>query len=199
MLEEERNNKIRLNEARRKAAQKRIDRADNIYDNRLKKTSEQDKVRIRQKNYGKADKEREAKKYAKPVGGIANPINVARRAWDMASAPKNARATDIVIYGIAMILAFFKDLLDIAIIGALPAIGTVITFCISIAIGLVLLFDDVSLAQRQIARRMTKKFLVLIAGTMIESILFGLNFLPFEMITVAIIYWMSLMERKKQS
>lgn len=195
MSEVETYNKIRLNQVRRAEAVKvMIDRADGIKSD----MSIRQKNQIIAKKYGKESEEKDARKYASKLGRMTTPLGAVKTAKNLVTAPKNVKVSDVPIYGMAMILAFFKDLLDVAVIGALPAVGTVITFCISMAIGFILLFDDVSTAQRQIARKLTKKFLILIAGTMIEGIFFGLNFLPFEMITVAIIYWISLMDRKKQ-
>ncbi len=181
-------NKIRLDEARRKALRKRIRKAD--------------KNRSKERLYGGKEEAKEARKIARNFSGQGNPVAVAGKAKNMVSAPTRVQASDIPIYGLAFVLAGLKDLLDLSMIGSLPVIGTVITFCVSMAIGFVLLFDGgVSVAgkRRRVARRLTRKFLILIAGTMVEGFLFGLNFLPFEMITVGIIYWMSLADRKKVS
>lgn len=193
MPETEMNNKIRLNQARRDAVEKRLNRADGINSNM---NSEQ-KVKIRKRKYGNEKEGQQARNYAGKLGKMATPVGAIVAAKNLVTAPTNIQAMDVPIYGIAFSLALFKDLLDLAFIGSLPAIGTIITFCISIAIGFVLLFDGISSSQRKVARRMTKKFLVLIAGTLAEGILFGLNFFPIETFTVFIIFWMSLMERRK--
>lgn len=169
MSEVDLENKIRLNQARRGAVRDRANKADGILPDMSS-----------------------AKKFAK----IATPLGAIKAAKNMVTAPANFQITDIFIYGVAMMLAFFKDLLDLAI-GLIPGVVTIIGFFISMAIGALLLFDGVSGAKRKIARNLTKKFLVLIAGTIVESLLIGLNYFPFEMITVAIIYWMTLMGRKK--
>ncbi len=176
-------NKFRLNEARRNSAKKGMQRADGFAN--------------KKKLYGKKEEFGVRKKRADKFKGLKQPMAVAKKAKNIATAPTKIQPSDIPIYGTAFMLAGLKDLLDLSFIGSLPAIGTAITFCISIAIGFVLLFDGVSGFQRKVARRMTRRFLVLIAGTMVEGFLFGLNFLPFEMITVGIIYWMSLSDRKK--
>jgi hypothetical protein len=181
-MSEEFNNKIRLNEARRSAVKNRIKKADGS--------------RSKESLYGGREEKKTAKNKKNPFKGMKNPIKITKKAKNIATAPTAIMATDIAIYGVAFALAGFKDLLDLAFIGSLPAVGTVVTFCVSIAIGFVLLFDGISSSQRRVARRMTRKFLVLIGGTIIEVILFGLNFLPFEMITVGVIYWMSLADRK---
>ncbi len=176
-------NKIRLDEARRRMARERIRKAD---ENRNKK-----------KLYGGEKEEKEARKLKNDFRNLKNPYSVAKKAKSMATAPTKFRGSDVPIYGTAMILAGLKDLLDLPLIGSLPAIGTVITFCVSIAIAFILMFDGNFGFRRKVARRLTRRFLVLIVGTMIEGFLFGLNFFPFEMFTVLIIYWMALADRKK--
>ncbi len=176
-------NKFRLDEARRKALRARMQKADR---NSSKKSL-----------YGGASEGKETKNRNGGLKGLKNPLAVAKKAKDIATAPIKIQSSDIPIYGVAFMLAGLKDLLDLSFIGSLPVIGTAITFCISIAIGFILLFDGVSGFQRKIARRLTRRYLVLIVGTMIEGFLFGLNFFPFEMFTVVIIYWMSLVDRKK--
>ncbi|MDD3498709.1 MAG: hypothetical protein PHH24_04395 [Candidatus Moranbacteria bacterium] len=183
-MSEELANKIRLNEARRESARNVLSRADA---NRSKKSL-----------YGEKKESEEAKKQMPPFAGMKNPVAIAKKAKDMATAPLEFQPTDIAIYGAAFSLAGLKDLLDLAGLGSLPAIGTVVTFCFSIAIGLLLMFDGVSMSQARVARRMTRRYLTLIAGTMIEGFLFGLNFFPFELATVALIYWMSLVDRKRE-
>jgi len=192
MAEEEMNNKIRLNQVRREAVDNRINRADGIRNT----IGEEEKDKKRRGLYGAENEKMDSKKYSSKFAKIAAPLAVVRKAKDLITAPTEFQIMDVFVYGLAMALAFLKDLLDLAFIGSLPAVGTVITFCVSIAIGFVLLFDGISMSQRRVARRLTKKFLILIAGTIVEGVLFGLNFFPFEMITVAIIYWMALMDRK---
>lgn len=195
MPEAEMNNKMRLNQARRSAVEKRLDRADGIRPN----MSNGEKLSRRNNLYGKDVAGKEPKKYSGRFAKAAAKVGVAKKAKDLITAPTEIQAMDVAIYGIAFSLALFKDLLDLAFIGSLPAIGTVITFCVSMAIGFVLLFDGISNSQRKVARRLTKKFLVLIAGTLAEGILFGLNFFPIETFTVFIIFWMSLTDRKRSA
>jgi hypothetical protein len=92
-------------------------------------------------------------------------------------------------YSAPLIIAIFKDLLDIIGIGSLPAVGTVITLCLSFIIGILLFFftdaGDIN-GKRKIAKRAA----VFIVGLVSEMILFGANLLPIETLTVYIIYWM---------
>lgn len=195
MPEDEMQNKIRLNQARRDAVRNRVDRADGV----TKNMSAEKVGKIRDNKYGKEIEKSSAKNKSGRFAKIVAPLVIAKKAKDMVTAPTEIQVMDVPIYGLAFSLALFKDILDIAVIGALPAIGTVITFCISIAIGFILIFDGISVSQRRIARRMTRRFLILIAGTLAEGILFGLNFFPIETMTVAIIYWMSLVDRKAEA
>ncbi|MFZ2153963.1 MAG: hypothetical protein WAV16_01915 [Candidatus Moraniibacteriota bacterium] len=192
MSEEEINNKIRLNQARRAAVQERVDKADGITPN----MNVDQRLKRKEKLYGKYGEKSNTKDYAKNFTKIASPVAVMKKGVDMVTAPMQFRVMDVPIYGMALALAGFKDLLDLAI-GIIPGVVTVIGWCISMAIGFILLFDGVGGAQRKVARNLTKKMLVLLAGTIVESLFFGLNYLPFEMFTVAIIYWMSLLERKR--
>ena len=176
-------NKIRLNEARRKAVRERIQKAD----------GQRDKKSL----YGGKKEGGAVNSIKDSFKNLKNPLVVAKKAKKIATAPTKIQSSDIPIYGTAMVLAGLKDLLDLAFIGSLPVVGTVITFCVSIAIAFILLFDGVSGFQKKIARRLTRRFVVLIAGTLVEGLFFGLNFFPFEMFTVGIIYWMSLVDRKK--
>lgn len=169
MSDAELDNKIRLNQARREAAEKNAQEA---------------------KNKAKASN----KGILRKVG----PVAAMGAAKDAMLAFTAFKLKDVFIYGIALVLAFFKDLLDIAVIGALPGIGTVITWMISGSIALLLMFDGVSGAKKRLAGRMIKRMLVLIAGTIVEGFLFGLNFFPFEMATVGLIYFLTLMERKQE-
>lgn len=83
----------------------------------------------------------------------------------------------------AFMVAFLKDILDFIGIGSLPAIGTVITFCFSL-----LIFFLLMLAGSSQRYRLIKDGLLLLGGTMVEGLFFGLNLLPLETLTVWIIY-----------
>ena len=95
----------------------------------------------------------------------------------------------------AIFAALLKDISDYVGIGSLPAIGTVITICCSIFIGFMMLLGG-STGKRRTAQKVMRKFLVLSGGTLIE-LLFGINFLPIETLTILVIYFMFLAERKQ--
>lgn len=92
--------------------------------------------------------------------------------------------------------ALLKDLLDFGFIGSLPLIGTVLTICASIFIFMMLLLSGSSGARSK-TKGMLKKMLTLGGGTIVETF-FGINFLPVEVLTVALIYYFELSGRMQQ-
>lgn len=97
--------------------------------------------------------------------------------------PLEYRHVSIFSYMPALFVAALKDVLDFMLIGSLPGLGSVITFCFSLFIFFLLL-----MAGSGQKYSLTKKGIVLLIGTAAEGFLFGLNFLPLEVITVVIIY-----------
>jgi hypothetical protein len=93
------------------------------------------------------------------------------------------RQVSFFSYMPALSVALLKDLLDLTLIGSLPGIGTIITFCFSILIFLLLMMSGSK--QR---RSLAKKGLILLIGTITEGLFFGLNLLPIETMTVFFIY-----------
>lgn len=93
----------------------------------------------------------------------------------------------LLLYGGVGLIALFKDLLDLAFIGSLPGIGTIITLCLSFLIWMLLtVFDRSSKGTKgnmQIARG-----LVVIFFGLVEAIGFGLNFLPIQTAMVFVLY-----------
>jgi hypothetical protein len=98
-------------------------------------------------------------------------------------------------YFIAWFLALLKDLLDLIGVGSLPAIGTVITICVSIAVFLLSLLVDTGRAK--MVTKMFTKVIILLSGTTVE-LLFGLNFIPWETVAVSMMYLLTLQERKTE-
>lgn len=89
---------------------------------------------------------------------------------------------------IALMAAILKDLLDYVGIGSLPAIGYVVTICVSFVIGLMVFIAGSGSKKRNRAKSLIKKLVTLGGGTIVESLLFGLNFLPIETLTVIVLY-----------
>jgi hypothetical protein len=96
------------------------------------------------------------------------------------------------------VLAFFagagKDIIDGPGIGSLPGVGTVITMCVSIFIFFMTLYAALS-EKGGIGKKIWKRFMVLLLGTISEMILFGWNFIPAESGSAVIIYIMALFEK----
>jgi hypothetical protein len=132
---------------------------------------------------------------AKEMAATAKSMAKAVTPWGAMALAKKIDFSKDMFFVPAFIAAVFKDILDFAFIGSLPAIGTVITLCISIFIWFMMLLAGAS-GKGKVVKGMIKRSMVLIGGTMAEF-LFGLNFLPIETITVGIIYFMILSERKK--
>lgn len=107
-------------------------------------------------------------------------------------------------YAAALGAAMLKDLVDLAFIGSLPGIGTVITICCSIFIAMMFFLAGISEGTIKKARRLAKgkafqktviRMLAIITGTTIEF-LPGIDFFPVESAIVVIVYTWTLMDRK---
>jgi hypothetical protein len=139
-------------------------------------------------------------------GPASEAKQMAKTATTMAKAATPVGAATLLKYvnlanDLAFIPAIFaaviKDILDFIGVGSLPAIGTVITICISIFIGFMMLLAGAR-GKNGIAKGMMKRLMVLGGGTMAEM-LFGLNFFPIETAVVILIYFMVLAERKQEA
>jgi hypothetical protein len=105
------------------------------------------------------------------------------------------------LFGIALILAILKDILDI-VNNALIAAGGVgeiliiiFTFFISVFIFLVMIITG-SVGKTKMARNTIKKILAIIGIAIAEAIP-AIDLLPMETILVVTTFWMTLRERKK--
>jgi hypothetical protein len=102
-----------------------------------------------------------------------------------------SQAVTLTSYAPMLMAALFKDLSDLAFIGSLPGVGTVVTFCASI-----LIFFLALLRGSFRGRMKYKKGMVLIVGTAVEAFGFGINFLPMETLTVIAMYSVDKAEAK---
>jgi hypothetical protein len=100
-------------------------------------------------------------------------------------------------YAAALGAAILKDLLDLVFIGSLPGVGTVITILCSIFIFMMMLLVG-SGNKKKAVSGMFKKGGLILGGTLVEF-LPGLDFLPIETLTVAGIYYLTLVERMHNS
>ncbi len=104
-----------------------------------------------------------------------------------------------IFYIVALAIAILKDLLDLAFITSLPGIGSILTLLFSGLIfiliflagimGIILGKGKTKISSTMRFLRFLKRFGVFLGGTVTEELL-GLNFFPFETVTVAIIMWM---------
>jgi len=101
------------------------------------------------------------------------------------------------MYWAALFAAMLKDFLDWMLLGSLPGVGTVITLGISIFIAAMMLLGSFTTGHGRTQQKIIRSWLVLLAGTTAEMILFGVNFLPIETFAVLIIYGFVLAERKQ--
>lgn len=101
------------------------------------------------------------------------------------------------MYGIALLAAVSKDILDIISATGIGYILVLITtLCVSILIAFMMLLGSFSSGYGRSQQKIIRSWLILGGGTTIELI-FGVNFLPIETTTVVIIYALMLSARKQ--
>jgi hypothetical protein len=101
------------------------------------------------------------------------------------------------MYFLALLAAILKDILDlIEFAGITYVIVIVITFLVSIFIGMMMLLGSFSHGQGRRQQKIIRSWLMLMTGTTAEMI-FGINILPIETITVLIIWGFVLVARKE--
>lgn len=90
---------------------------------------------------------------------------------------KKAKQIRLWAYVGPLMVAGFKDFLDVAVIGLIPGIGTVITFCCNFLIFfLFLIKSDVTVRPKAVFLFQAGGALIFATG--VEGFLFGLNILP---------------------
>ena len=103
----------------------------------------------------------------------------------------------LFLYGGVGLIALFKDLLDLAFIGSLPGLGTIITLCLSFFIWILLTVFDRSSGGTRGNMQVTRGLVVIFFG-LVEGIGFGLNFLPIETVMVFVLYVLAKRAWKKE-
>jgi len=102
------------------------------------------------------------------------------------------------LFGISLLFAVIKDILDLIDTALYAAGGEILiiitTLLCSIIIGFVMLLTGSS-GKNKLTRTVTKRILLLL-GTTIVEMLPGIDILPLESLVVIIIIWMTLTERK---
>lgn len=130
---------------------------------------------------------------------IQNTKNIAKQArspWSLFSLFFQMSFMDWM-YWLAILAAAFKDIIDFFLIGSMPGIGTVITFCISIFIAMMMLLGSFTNGVGRMHQKIIRSYLILIMGTGAEM-LFGLNFFPIETVVACFVYILMLADRKAQ-
>lgn len=140
------------------------------------------------------EKYKDTQKIAKEAKTLARSVTP----WGVFSLLSQVNPFVDWIYFIAILSAVLKDILDFTGIGSLPAIGTVITFCVSTVIGFSILLANSLEKDRTIFQKTVIRYFILITGTLAE-IIFGLNFIPWETVIALAIYFFALAARKNRS
>lgn len=117
----------------------------------------------------------------------ARQVAVSKKEQELAAVKENKPG--LIGYSPIFSVALFKDMLDLALVGSFPGVGTLVTFCFSLLIFVMLLLTRSN--KKLIDSRFLLRWVVtLILGSMVEGFIFGLNFLPIETITILVIYLM---------
>lgn len=152
------------------------------------------------------DENNHAERLAKARGGIGRNVK------DALNAAKNIAETATPVGAVSLLkqidfisdmpyvsalgAALLKDLLD-AIAGPTVILAIVFSILCSIFIFMMLLLAGSS-GKRKSAKKFLRKILLLIGGGVADSIP-GVDFFPIETLTVAVIYYLTLIERKNAS
>ncbi len=139
----------------------------------------------------------EARKASKKEGLIDSGMTLAKSAtpWGAAALVGYMFRTHLFVYGAALTAAVIKDFLDWIGIGSLPAIGTVITVCVGIFIFFMMLLAG-STQKFRLAKLIVRRYLLL-GGSVLLEMFFGLNLVPIMTFTVLAVWFMAAAETKQ--
>jgi len=178
---------------------------DRLKDQRKKISEErqqqkQDKARqtLRNPSTGKYSKN---KRRGEAQQAIRSAKNLAKSAtpWGAISLAAQVKLSDAT-YFLALIASILKGILDIIqATGAGYALIIVLTFLVSIFVAFMMIlagFSEGEMKNQRIRRKMIRRWLVLIGGTAIELIP-GISFLPIETLTILVIFFLALSDRKE--
>jgi len=150
-----------------------------------KSNSEED----RKKNLNQAQRQSDLKNkadQAKNLAKSASPMGALKLASQI-------QVSD-VLFVIPVSAAVLKDVSDVILIGSLPGLGTVVSICCSITIGLFTIVLGGGGAKKS-AKGSTKIILFLIGGTLVEMVP-GVDFVPVETVTAVLVYILVLQQRR---
>lgn len=158
-----------------------------------RKKDERKKARKNLKNYSTG----------KNRGVAKNTINDAKKLvkaatpWGFLSLLFQANIISDWMYGLALVAAVFKDILDLTEFAGITYIIIIIfTFLVSIFIAMMMLLGSFSNGYGRRDQKIIRSWLILLSGTTAE-LLFGVNILPIETITVLVVYALALSARKE--
>lgn len=129
---------------------------------------------------------------------VKKPFSVAKK---IASLPSRIKIDDIILI-FPLALAILKDIADILIVGSIWGLGTAISICCSIMIGLYMWLIGMGGARKKakgLFSGQMQRLLVLSAGTTFEAFFMGFNWLPAQIATFLIMYIMILYERAQNN
>ncbi len=150
------------------------------------KAMEADEIALRNRQAAQLRRERAAYRLHK------QKMAVSRRAQP--TRPPSAQTDLILFFG--FVLAIFKDMLDLAFVGSIPVLGTLVTAMVSSGIILILMVHGLGAGHRRV-RRTLRRVGVIAAASLIEGFFFGLNFVPLETIAMAVTYHMVRRDRRR--
>lgn len=102
---------------------------------------------------------------------------------------KKKEKPSLLRYSPAFAIAMLKDGLDYILIGSIPVIGTIVSFICAALLFLALIFAKKTGSLSDI-KFVVKRFLIVLVVFAIEGFAFGVNFFPFEIVAVIIVYFM---------
>ena len=94
----------------------------------------------------------------------------------------------------ALLAAGLKEVLDLVLIGSLPGLGTLITVADSITVFILLTFTRLETAFHP--KVLFRRLIVMGIVTLIEGLAVGVNFLPLEMVSVILLYFLEKRSQK---
>lgn len=134
---------------------------------------------------------------AKKTIGDAKNLAKTMTPWGAFGLLAKANLISDWMYGLAFMAAIFKDIFDLVeVTGVLYIIVIILTFLASIFIAMMMLLGSFTEGHGRREQKIIRSWLVLLSGTTAE-LLFGVNLLPIETLTVLIIYGFVLSERKQ--
>lgn len=158
-----------------------------------KREKDKDNARKTLKKYGTGKNKGQAANTIKSARGMIESATP----WGIIALMFQANILSDWPYALALIAAILKDIFDLAeVTGVGYALVFVFTFMCGIWIAMMMMLAGDKRGGKQ--RKIIRSWLILLSGTTMEMI-FGLDLLPIETVTVLIIYALALIDRKQSS